>query len=104
MVLRLHRVRTLTLAVALLAAFGGAPSLARDQDQARQALQAGEIRPLAEILDAVRGKLPGEIVRVRLEQETDGWMYELRVVDDNGRLFEIHVNARSGKVERTKEK
>ncbi|WP_291604983.1 PepSY domain-containing protein [Bradyrhizobium sp.] len=92
------------LAVAALAAFGGTPSAARDQDEARQALQAGEIRPLAEILDAVRGKLPGEIVRVKLEREMGRWMYELRVVDHRGRLLEIYVDARSGMVERTKEK
>jgi hypothetical protein len=28
----------------------------------------------------------------------------LRVIDNKGRLFEIHVDAASGKVERTKEK
>ena len=31
-------------------------------------------------------------------------MYEFRVVGDKGRLFEIYVDARSGEVDRTKEK
>ncbi|MDE2376743.1 PepSY domain-containing protein [Bradyrhizobium sp.] len=101
--LRPQRVRCLILAAALLAA-GGAPSLARDQDDARRAVEAGEIRPLAEILTMVRQKLPGEIVGVKLEREAGAWTYELRVVDGKGRLFEIHVDARSGAVERTREK
>lgn len=100
--LRLHRVRALMLAAALVA--GGAPALARDQDDARRAVEAGEIRPLANILNTVKGKLPGEVVGVRLEREAGAWLYEFRVVDEKGRLFEIHVDARSGEVERTKEK
>ncbi|MBP1095996.1 MULTISPECIES: PepSY domain-containing protein [Bradyrhizobium] len=102
--LRLPRLRALILAVALLAAGGGASSFARDHDDARRAVEAGEIRPLADILNVVRGKLPGDVVGVKLEREAGVWMYELRVVDDKGRLFEIHVDARSGEVERTKEK
>ena len=104
MTLRPGRVRTLILAAAFLTACAGAPSFARDHDEARRAVEAGEIRPLAEILTAVRTKLPGEVVGVKLEREAGAWMYELRVVDEKGRLFEIHVDARSGQIERTKEK
>jgi uncharacterized membrane protein YkoI len=101
--LRLHRVRALILATALLVA-GGTPALARDHDDARRAVEAGEIRPLADILNTVKGKLPGEVVGVKLEREAGAWMYEFRVVDEKGRLFEIHVDARSGEVELAKEK
>lgn len=101
--LRLPSARALILA-ALVAASSGTPSFARDHDDARRAVEAGEIRPLADILNVVRAKLPGDVVGVKLEREAGGWMYELRVVDDKGRLFEIHVDARSGEVERTKEK
>jgi uncharacterized membrane protein YkoI len=104
MYLRLRRVRALILTVAFLAADGGLPAFARDHDDARRAVEAGEIRPLTDILNIVKGKLPGDIVSVKLEREASAWMYELRVVDDKGRLFEIHVDARSGEVERTKEK
>jgi uncharacterized membrane protein YkoI len=102
--LRLHRVRTLILAAAVLLAASGAPALARDQDDARRAVEAGEIRPLADILNTVKGTLPGEVVGVKLEREAGAWMYEFRVVDEKGRLLKIHVDARSGEVERTKEK
>ena len=101
--LRPRRFRVLMLAAALLVA-GGALALARDHDDARRAVEAGEIRPLADILNTVKGKLPGEVVGVKLEREAGAWMYEFRVVDEKGRLFEIHVDARSGEVERVKEK
>jgi uncharacterized membrane protein YkoI len=104
MCLRLRRVRILILATALLAADSGLPAFAHDHDDARRAVEAGEIRPLTDILNIVRGKLPGDVVSVKLEREAGAWMYELRVVDDKGRLFEIHVDGRSGEVERTKEK
>ena len=92
------------LAAAVLAAGGGAPAGARDHDEARRAVEAGEIRPLAEILSAVRDKLPGQVVGVKLEHEHSRWMYEFRVIDAKGRLFEVYVDARGGGIERTKEK
>lgn len=92
------------LATAVMVAGGGAPAFARDHDDARRAVEAGEIRPLADILNAVKSKLPGDVVGVKLEREAGVWKYELRVVDEKGRLFEIHVDARSGEVEQTKEK
>lgn len=103
MCLGLRRIRTLILAAALVAA-GGVSALARDHDDARRAVEAGEIRPLADILTTIKGKLPGEVVGVKLEREAGAWVYELRVVDDKGRLFEINVDAKSGEVEWTKEK
>ena len=100
----INRIFALILVAVLLAAGGGTSVFARDHDDARRAVDAGEIRPLADILNAVKSKLPGDVVGVKLEREAGAWMYEFRVVDDRGRLFEIHVDARSGEVERTKEK
>jgi uncharacterized membrane protein YkoI len=101
---RPYRIRALMLAIAVVAAGGGASAFARDHDDARRAVEAGEIRPLAEILTSIKGRLPGEVVGIKLEHEAGAWMYKLRVVAGNGRLFEIHVDAHSGEVERTKEK
>ncbi|MGX4773222.1 PepSY domain-containing protein [Bradyrhizobium guangdongense] len=101
---RLRRIRILILAAALVGAGGGMPAFARDHDDAKQAVEAGEIRPYADILNVVKGKLPGEVVDVKLEREAGAWMYELRVLDGKGRLLEIHVDAKSGEIERTKEK
>lgn len=73
-------------------------------DAVRQAVERGEIRALADILIIVRGKLPGEINGVEIERKNGRWLYEFRVVDGNGRLFEVYVDAKSGEIERIKEK
>lgn len=85
------------------------PASARDRDEhrrdeVRRAVEAGEIRSLADILKAVRGKLPGEIAGVEIEHEDGRWRYEFRVVDRQGRLFEVYIDARSGEIERIEEK
>jgi uncharacterized membrane protein YkoI len=81
-----------------------APAQADDHDQARHAVERGEIRSLAEILASIRDKLPGEVVRVEIEQRNGHWRYELRTVDAEGRLFDVLVDARTGEVERIREK
>jgi uncharacterized membrane protein YkoI len=98
--------RFMAAAVLLAAASSAAPAGAepRDHDQVRQAVARGEIRPLADILGAVRGKLPGEITGVEIEQKSGRWLYEFRVVDRAGRLFEVYVDAGTGEIERIKEK
>ena len=74
------------------------------RDEVRRAVETGEIRSLADILDAQRGKLPGEVAGVEIERKDGRWRYEFRVVDSQGRLFEVYVDARSGEIERIKEK
>jgi uncharacterized membrane protein YkoI len=96
------------LAVALLTAAGPA-AVASDRDEGapeavRRAVEAGEIKSLADILAAVRGKLPGEVAGVEIEREHGRWLYEFRVVDGKGRLYEVYVDARSGEIEKIKEK
>jgi uncharacterized membrane protein YkoI len=85
---------------------GLTPAIARDRDHdaVRRAVERGDIRPLAEILAAVRGRLPGDVVGVEVEQKNGRWLYEFRVVDRNGRLFEVYVDARTARIEQIKEK
>lgn len=101
----------LALLVAVAALGAAAPRLAdaRDQDdlhrdEVRRAVETGEIRSLVDILAAVRGKLPGEVAGVEIEHKDGHWRYEFRVVDGQGRLFDVHIDARSGEIERIKEK
>jgi uncharacterized membrane protein YkoI len=75
-----------------------------DHDSVRSAVERGEIRSLAEILDMVRGKLPGKVAGVEIEREGGRWRYEFRVVDGNGHLFDVLVDARTAKIEQVKEK
>ena len=102
---RLFRKLCCALAAATtLANSAAAEHRSRDHDDARGAVEAGEIRPLTEILNILRGKLPGDIVRVKVEHENGRWTYEFRAVDNQGRLFEVYVDGRTGEIVRTKEK
>ncbi len=96
-----------TAALALVAILVGsappAPS-ADEVDDLRQAVKRGEIRPLADILSVIRGELPGDVAGVEVERENGRWLYEFRVVDKKGRLFEIYVDAKTATIERTKQK
>lgn len=109
--MRLPRFSTLSGMLVLLASLLALPwqAYARDRDEShrdeiRHAVEAGAIRSLAEILAATRGQLPGEVAGVHVERDDGRWLYEFRVVDDKGRLFDVYVDARSGKIERIKEK
>jgi uncharacterized membrane protein YkoI len=96
------------LAGALLASAPAAVAADDDDKGApeavRRAVEAGEIKSLADILAAVRGTLPGEVAGVEIELDHGRWLYEFRVVDSKGRLYEVYVDARSGKIEKIKEK
>lgn len=95
---------TLGIALAAVLCPGLATADPRDHDTARQAVERGEIKALADILTVVRNKLPGEVVGVKIEQERSRWYYELRVADGKGRLFEVYIDAQSGAIDRIKEK
>jgi len=95
------------LASVLLAA--APPAAASDSNKnapeaVRRAVEAGEIKSLADILAAMRGKLPGEVAGVEIEHKDGRWLYEFRLVDGKGRLYEVYVDARSGAIEKIKEK
>ncbi len=93
------------LLVAVLVGLLAPSALRADEvDELRQAVQRGEIRSLADILSIVRGELPGDVAGVDVERENGRWLYEFRVVDDKGRLFEVYVDAKTATIERTKEK
>jgi uncharacterized membrane protein YkoI len=83
-----------------------APAMAgsHDQDAVRQAVMRGEIRSLTDILASLRGRLPGEVIGIEIEQKKGRWFYEFRVLDPAGRLFDVYVDGQTAEIERVKEK
>jgi uncharacterized membrane protein YkoI len=75
-----------------------------DYDAVRQAVQRGEIRSLVDILAMTRGKLPGDVFGVKIDQKYDHWQYKFGVADNQGHLFEVYVNAHTADIERINEK
>ena len=103
------RLNTRGMVVVLLSALAACAATARaddghDHDVARQAVERGEIKPLAEILQRVRERFPGEIASVKIERERGRLRYEFRIVGAQGRLLELHVDAATGEIDRSGEK
>jgi len=93
--------------VVVLAAFAlvaPVPAKAQDHDAVRQAVERGDIRSLTDILAALHGKLPGDLVGVKIEQKSGHWLYKFRAIDSKGRMFEIYVDAHTAAIERIREK
>ena len=71
-----------------------------DHDRARDLYEHGEIKGLANILDVVRAKAPGDVVAVDLIRKANRWVYRFQVVDADGRRRTVDVDAGAGVVMR----
>ncbi|MDH3664023.1 MAG: PepSY domain-containing protein [Alphaproteobacteria bacterium] len=69
-----------------------------DHRRARQAFERGEIMSLGALLENVDAIIPGEIIDVEFEKEDGIWVYEIYVVDKNGNLLEVFVDASTGSI------
>lgn len=69
-----------------------------DHEEARGALERGEVMPLSEVLETLRPRIDGDIVSTDFEREDGGWLYEIKYIDRSGRLRELHVDARTARV------
>jgi len=69
-----------------------------DHETARRAVECGEVMPLAAVLAAIRSHIPGKIIETEFEREEDSWTYELKILDDQGRIVEMHVDAKTARI------
>lgn len=89
------------LGTALLAATGvGSASDSRDgkekHETVRALLEAGEIRSLEQILQRIREEGRGHVLEAELERKGDRYVYEVEVLDEQGKVREYYYDARSG--------
>ena len=70
----------------------------REHDEIRAALQRGEVLPLARILAIAQQQVPGDVIEVELESKRGALVYEIKVLTQSGRVREIKIDARNGKV------
>lgn len=69
-----------------------------DVSEVRRLKEAGAIMPLESLLQRVRRDYPGRVIEIELEKEDDRYVYELEIVDDNGIVWEIELDARTGEL------
>ena len=74
----------------------------RDHERAMQAMEAGQIKPLTEILAIVTQEVPGRVIAVELEDERGQWIYEIKLIQDSGLVKKLDVDARSGQLLRSR--
>jgi uncharacterized membrane protein YkoI len=77
-----------------------------DHERARQALAAGEVLPLATILERVALEHPGRVLDVELERDkgengdkpegTARWVYEVKLLTPSGTRLKLLIDAQSG--------
>ena len=84
------------LAVMLACPPAQAGDHARDHDRARAAVQAGQVLPLAVLLQRVQRSHPGQVLEVELEYDDGRWVYELTLLQPGGRLLKLELDAASG--------
>ena len=78
--------------------FAGFSPAVADVSQAtvRQLRESGEILPFARISEAARGIKPGEVLEGELEREGRGYVYEVEILDAQGQVWEVKLDARTG--------
>lgn len=92
-----HGLATLLFSTLLFAS--GVPLHADDLDhnEARRAVERGELRPLAEILAVIQKEFGGKVLEVELEREDSGALvYEIEVLANDGRVLELEYDGRTG--------
>ena len=102
-----RRFRPIALALLLVAwwsvvdADPGGPEWAdddRSHDRARRAVERGAVLPVTELLRRLQERYPGDVVATEYEFEFERWVYEFKVIDDDGHLHKVHLDAATGRV------
>ncbi len=69
------------------------------QDEAREGVRNGELRPLGQIIPSLRNRMPGRMLDTGIEEGPDGRaVYRIRWAAQNGRRVDFIVDARTGAV------
>jgi uncharacterized membrane protein YkoI len=65
----------------------------QDHEIARRALAAGEILPLRTLLQRLERTHPGEVLEVELEQKSGRWLYEVKLLSNDGGVSKLLLDA-----------
>jgi uncharacterized membrane protein YkoI len=89
----------IVLAVALVTAAAAlADSLSAER--VRELVERGEIMPLEQILKRNEASISGRIIAIEIEQKRGTYVYEIKILQPDGRTREIKIDARTGVIVR----
>jgi hypothetical protein len=69
-----------------------------DPEQIRAATEAGQIKPLSDILNIVHQEVPGKVLDVQVDNDSSPWLYRIKVRGQEGNVKLVTVNAETGKI------
>lgn len=73
-----------------------------DHDRAREAMQSGQILPLRDVLVQLEKTHPGKVLEVELESDDGRWVYEIKLLQSDGRLSKLKLDAKTAEVLKVK--
>jgi hypothetical protein len=94
----------LLLPALLLAAIPAQAHGDGDQDRARAAVQAGKVLPLKTVLERLAREQPGQVLEVELDEEDGRWLYEIKLLQGDGRRLRLEIDAATGELLRSRER
>lgn len=69
-----------------------------DLDRLHDAVRRNEAMPLSMLLDQVNRAFPGDIIGIEIDEDDGKFIYEFKVLQANGRLLEIEMDAKDGAI------
>ena len=99
--LRIALTSLLLIGLAQPSAWG---SDSRDHERARAAVEAGQVLPLPTLLERLRRTHPGQVLELELERDDGRWIYEVKLLQANGQLLKLDVDAATAQVLQVKRK
>lgn len=91
------------LAIALLLTGAATAALAsKDHRDARELVRSGEIMPLQQLLQQHAELGAARILEIELERKRGGYIYEIELLDEHGRVEELELDAVDGRILRRK--
>ena len=103
-----HPLRRLALTCLALLVLGASPVLRADDHEshelARQALEQGRVLPLRTVLEKIERDYQGQALKVEFEQDDGRFLYKIRLLQSDGRMVKLKVDAVDGRVLDTKRK
>lgn len=91
------------LVVLVLMRFHGAAPADDDHDRAKRLKEAGEILSLEQVVEKAKKDHPGQLLEAELEEKKGRLIYELELLDEEGIVWELKYDAKSGELLKEKQ-
>lgn len=96
--LPLTPLRTALLVLACALSTGATARDRGDHERAREAVVAGQILPLRTVLERLEREQAGQVLEIELESEDRRWIYEVKLLQPDGQLQRLEIDAGTGEV------